>query len=788
MTRGAAPLGNPVANTVMLWCTMIVAASALWPIYRTPQLAVVVGAALLSGTVIALLGARFRWPAPVVALATVVAFVLLGAPLILPEQTIFRVIPTLEGLQGLVVGAALGWKQLLTISLPVGTYMGLLIPFFLLVLVATVLSLTVALRARAGSLAVLGPILLFVVAVLFGPDAAQWPIVTSLALMAAVLGWVALRRWGRRQDALNRVAATAATAGEAGPAPVAASLPQSGARRVRGSGLRRDRRSVGLRTVVSGIVIFAVAGTAAAAAATALPAASPRSVLRTAIVQPFDPRDYVSPLSGFRRYWQEANAAAVMLSVDGLPAGARLRIATLDSYDGIVYSVGSATVTAASGSFTRVPAPIDQSATAGEAVTITVDVGAFNGPWLPTIGNLETIAFAGADSAELRGSFFFNSTTQTAAVLDELAAGDQYTLSAVLPSTPDRAALADVEPGLATVPPAAVIPEELATTLDRYIADAATPGTQLLAMIDGLQADGYVSHGVADDEPASRSGHAADRITELLADSTMIGDAEQYAVTAALMARELGFPARVVLGFAPETAEDTTQVRGSDISAWVEVNTAEYGWVTIDPNPEIRDIPDATAEEPTRISRPQSIVPPPEVEPPVADRQPAPETERDDPAEVDRLQEVLLMVARVAGTSALAALVLSSPFLVIVLAKWIRRRRRRRARSNLDRIRGGWSEFEDNVVDHGFEPSRSATRSEVAATVGSTQAAVLAAVADRAVFAPTEPDAIEADHVWRSVSEIAATLDARITRWQRFRARISLRSLRGYSGRTGESG
>ena len=32
----------------------------------------------------------------------------------------------------------------------------------------------------------------------------------------------------------------------------------------------------------------------------------------------------------------------------------------------------------------------------------------------------------------------------------------------------------------------------------------------------------------------------------------MIGDAEQYSVTAALMARELGFPARVVIGFVPQ--------------------------------------------------------------------------------------------------------------------------------------------------------------------------------------------------------------------------------------------
>ena len=106
------------------------------------------------------------------------------------------------------------------------------------------------------------------------------------------------------------------------------------------------------------------------------------------------------------------------------------------------------------------------------------------------------------------------------------------------------------------------------------------PYSKLKARVaDILKAEGYISHGVGDDEPASRSGHSADRITELLTDQRMIGDAEQYAVTAALMARQLGFPARVVFGFAPEGAGGVARVTGDSVTAWIEVDTAENGWV-----------------------------------------------------------------------------------------------------------------------------------------------------------------------------------------------------------------
>ncbi len=138
---------------------------------------------------------------------------------------------------------------------------------------------------------------------------------------------------------------------------------------------------------------------------------------------------------------------------------------------------------------------------------------------------------------------------------------------------------------------------------------------------------------------------------------------------------------------------------------------------------------------------------------------------------------------RVVGWIVLVAAIVLAPFMLVVAAKLRRRRLRRRAETPLARIRGGWQEFEDSVIDHGLNPVASATRSEVASIAGGLQSQLLAAVTDRAVFAPGEPDATEADNVWRAVDELQASLDEPLTRWQRVKALVSVRSLGGYSVR-----
>ena len=751
-------------TTAFLWVTTIIAATALWPIYASNALIVLIAVTLALGSLIAILGAVFRWPAAIVLLATVLAFFAVGVPLAVPAKAQYTVLPTVDGLLDLVTGVALGWKQLVTITLPVGDYQALLVPALVLVLLTSVVGLSVALRARRGELGALAPVALFIAATALGPNYSASPAGTPIALLVAVLLWLVWLRWYRRRAALRLLAAHSLVIPSETNAAGSAS-PGS------------DTAIAGLRTVVSAGIIMAIASVAAVATAGVIPPLENRTVLRTAIERPFDPRDYVSPLAGFRRYLQPASATSVLFDVTGLPDGQLIRLATLDTYDGVVFSVGSDRVGSESGSFTRVPSVFDQSAVPGDQATIEVVVDSYSGVWIPTIGKFESVRFGGGGASELRDEFYYNDVSGTAAVVGGLSSGDAYTLTAVIPEQPDRTQLAGVDPGPAVVPSAESVPDAVTARLEEYVSGIDQPGDRLVAMLAGLARDGYISHGIGADEPPSRSGHAADRIAELLTAPRMIGDAEQYAVSAALMGREIGFPTRVVVGFAPSA----NQVRGGDITAWIEINTAQYGWVTVDPNPPAREIPEEIPEETTQVARPQTVVPPPVLENTAFDRQPTPDTEQELPTDLDPLLQLLFAVLRVAAWMLVAIAIALAPFIVIIAAKLRRRRLRRRAPTVLEQISGGWREFEDAVIDHGLSPAASATRSEVANTAGGVQSQVLAAVADRAIFSPDAPVSADAESVWRAVDELQDQLGEGLTRWQRLKAAVSLRSLGGYS-------
>ena len=754
-----------VAMTIlMLWLTTLVASAALWPIYESAQLIALVGATVLVGSAIAVSGALYRWSTLTITLVTVGVYLLIGVPLAIPDRALYGVLPTLQGELELLQGTALSWKQLLTITLPVGSYESLLVPAFILVLLTTVVGLSVGLRARWGELGVLAPIVLFVTAILFGASTATWPLELSLGLLATTLGWLVWRRWYRRRASIRLLAAQAL---------------DSDGRPLETAG---DTTFAGFRTVMTAGLIVVIAAGGAVAATLTLPPTAQRHVLRTAIVKPFDPRVYASPLSGFRHYEETLAANRTMLTVSGLPIGGRIRIATLDTYDGIVYSVGSSLVSSESGSFTRVPSSFDQSSTTGSPVSVRIVVGDYSGVWLPTVGKFTNVTFSGQDAPELRNSFYYNNTSGTAAVIRPLQSGDSYSLTAIEPRQPSENQLAMLRPATAAVPRSAVIPDQLSSTLDTWTRSQSAPGARLAAMIAAMKQTGYISHGVDPELPPSRSGHAADRITQLLTDQLMIGDQEQYAVTAALMARQLGFPARVVFGFVPEVnTQGPTEVLGKNISAWIEVDTAQHGWVTMDPTPPVRDIPQELPKDPTTIARPQSPVQPPIEDPTRPNTLQPPESTQDSTTKDNPLLLALLILVQVAGWVVLAAAIILAPFLAIVVAKLRRRMLRRRAPTAIQRISGGWQEFEDAVIDHGLELPISPTRTEVASIVGGVQSLVLAAVADRAVFSPDQPGDEEADRVWRAVTDLRASMDDGRTRWQRIRAAISLRSLGGYS-------
>lgn len=748
-----------LVNTLMLLAATGIASATLWPVYQSPAFIVAVGVSAVVGCAIATVGAFRNWSSLVVLAVTVAAFLVIGVPLGVPSGAYLGVIPTPDGLVDLLAGTALSWKQLLTVVTPVGSYQALLVPVVMLVLATTTAGMSVALRSRRGELAVLAPLLLFIAAILIGPSAASAPVEIALVLGIVLVFWAAWVHRRRRAEAIARV-------------------------RQVGSGLRESaarRRIAATRTVLGAAIIVAIAVAAGTVAAVAYPSTNAREVLRRHAEQPFDPRDYPSPLSAFRSYLAADAAGETMLTVSGLPAGGLIRLAALDSYDGIVYSVGSDTVSSASGSFTRLPFRLDQSTVAGDHVAIDVTIGAYSGVWVPGVGKLESIRFTSDRADRLTDSFYYNDNAATGAVLGGLADGDSYQSDAVVPVAPT--ALASLRPGTAVLPPLTVVPEGLSARLTDWVDENTDAGTQLSDMIAGLRRDGYLSHGADDTEHESDSvsGHSAGRLTQLVTDVPMVGDQEQYAAVAAVLARMIGFPARVVIGFEPDVTATagSVAVTGSDITAWIEVQDASGSWVPVDPNPEPRKIPDKDEEDLTAISRPQVVLPPPLEEP--QPEAPAPDPQRvptDAPDTVDPVLALVLLVATITGWILLGLAVVLSPFLAVIAAKLRRRRLRRRAPDPVERIAGGWREFTDLAVDHGFALAPSATRSENAALVGGIRPLALATDVDRAVFAPESPPAEQADRVWREVDELRDSLDAGHTRWQRLRARVSLRSFR----------
>lgn len=773
-SAGRPLLLRAVGSTLVVWLLIALASTSWWPVYRAGGMVVAGVTAVVAGSLVALLGAVTRLPTVVVAIATVVVFAVTGVPAAVPGQA-NGLLPTGRGLLDLFAGVALGWKQLVTISLPVGSYEALLVPYFVTVLVATVVAVSVATRAPRQELASVPALVVFALGIVVGPTRLDVSIASAVALVGVALVWAVTVRHARRARSV------ADTIGSR--VPVLRSVVRPAL--------------VGTGTVVAAAVVATGLGLVA-------PPAAERTVARTDVVKPFDPRDYVSPLNGFRAYEESGESDRAQLTVTGLPENGFVRIATLDTYDGVVYRVGGPDGSSGSGTFERVPTTVDVAGQKGTTVHVGVTVDGYSGVWLPTVGDLEQVTFSGKDAEQQRSAFFYNRSTGTGAVVGGVRDGTRYDLTAVVPDQPTDAQLAAAEPGSATVPAARNVPSAVRDAVTAATGETDTPGGKLVAAIRALQQNGYVSHGVGDDR-ASRSGHGADRITELLTSALMIGDQEQYAVAAALMAEDIGFPTRVVLGFTAGgdsgasvqgATGGTTTFRGSDVTARIEVDTAQYGWVTLNPNPVVREIPQEQEQTPQPVTRPETVVPPPPVEQQDQDQQTPPQSDRNTPPTQPLwLQILLAALPWVLGTLGFVALVLL-PFVVIVVAKRARRRRRRRAPTPRRRVVGAWDEYRDALLDRGYDAAPTATRRETAQGAPGQGGTGLAALADRAVFGPTDVDARTADRMWDATDEAIASLRSGRTRRERFRQAVSLRSfrepavgaIRGVRDRTGRRG
>jgi hypothetical protein len=470
--------------------------------------------------------------------------------------------------------------------------------------------------------------------------------------------------------------------------------------------LRRKLLGVGV------IALVAIVGGSLLGAASA-PSVAERFVLREKIQPPFDPLVYPSPLSGFRSY-TKSTSTATLFTVDGLTKGDRIRIATMDSYNGQVWNVTSPTVQSqASGTFGLVGARLSPTSllTIAGHETLTVDVGSYRDVWIPTSGYATTIAFTTKkpDSTEVR----YNSQTGILVDTGTVTSGQRYSLDVDREKIPTDAQLEKVGVANISLPPVQNVPELIGSKASEFAGKATTPIDKLRNIEAAFKKQGTLSHGTANDLVPSRAGHGADRMKLLLSQTPMVGDQEQYASAFALMARSFGYPARVVMGFAPKTitAGQSVAVKSKDVTAWVEVAFDGVGWIPFDPTPDASNAPTVQPSKPQTEALPQVRQPP---------RTGVNQNNLVSPTDIDKSKKTpdgFVLPAWIAPTALGVGIPLALYFVPLIIIAALKRRRRERRRTTGDPDRqaaGAWDELADTYAELGYRAPRSATRLQAA--------------------------------------------------------------------------
>jgi hypothetical protein len=750
-TRTSRRTGSTTATLIdaLTIASLVTAASlAFGGAYGGTRWLVAAAGGALVGALTGSSAARLRWPWWATAPACAVAYLLFGAAIAVPGTAIAGVLPGVESLRLLTVGVVGSWRQLLTVTVPVGTSGTLMIPLYLTALATAAAGVSVAVRTRRPNWALLGPLAILVVAALFGATSPWWPVISGLGVAIGALLWTS---WRTRRSA---------------------------------SGGFDPRRPL------SAAVVLAAAVAAGFYLGPQVDVGE-RYALRETVQPPFDPQQYPSPLVGFRKYFKDLKEED-LFSVTGLPAGARIRLAALDAYDGVSFATSSTV-----DPFRKVGDEIAEETIAPGAAAATVDVTIekYRGVFLPIGGSLDALRFDSADAATLADAFRYSAGNATGVVAGGVGAGDSYRSDVHIAPTGRDLDLASATIEQVTLPSPGKISDDLKSVAGKLTEQADTPYQKVLAIQKGLSDQGFLSHGGDGEEP-SASGHGLDRLSALVADQALVGDQEQFAPAMVLMLRSLGIPARVVMGFAPASGDGsgpapddggTWTVRGKDATAWVEVPFTGIGWVAFDPTPDDQRV-EQQPDPPNEVApRAQVLQPPPPPQPPqevTSDNVDSGNNDQrnddhDDPPpdSADLLRTVLIVALWVA----IPLVLIGGPIALVLWLKARRRRRRRDAVVIADRFSGGWDQLIDTATDFGYAGQRGRTRSETAADLdrelgGSTL--LLARRADERVFAPEDLDGDEAVRFWADVDAAVLGLSSTRGRWRRLRATLSTRSLR----------
>jgi transglutaminase-like putative cysteine protease len=448
------------------------------------------------------------------------------------------------------------------------------------------------------------------------------------------------------------------------------------------------------------------------------------------------------------------------------------RITSLERFDGNIWSSLSNYRPAG----TRLPG-LGPDAARGEAAKSTqqFEISGLSSIWLPAAYRPERLS----PSGKVR----FDPESASLATDKETSDGLRYTVESALP----RLTAEDLTAVGATVPPDIAarylelpnVSRQVRLTARQVAGTEASPYRRAKALQDWFRDNFTYSLQVA-------PGHDQQAMDQFLVSRQ--GYCEQFAGTYAAMARSLGLPARVAVGFTPGTrsADGRWHVTGKEAHAWPEVYLSGYGWVAFEPTPG-RGLPGAegyTEVAPAQAAE-TTVDTVPDTAAPV--EEPAPEPEVTQPA-APLPPERPGTSRRWAVVGSLVALVALCGVGVPAAKRRRRRMRRAAATTPTDRVLVAWAEATEDMAAAGLAPRPEETAAEFAHRVcrpAGPAGAALVRLADDSSAAAWSAGGVAPEVAARAEAEaagIAIALSAQATRRQRLIRALDPRPLLGKGG------
>lgn len=500
-------------------------------------------------------------------------------------------------------------------------------------------------------------------------------------------------------------------------------------------------------------------------------------------------RVVVSPLVDIQPRLVEQDDAVAFTVESDVPA--YWRLTALDDFNGNVWGSNEDFGDAVGALPGTVPDDLRS-----DTVTQEIDIEELGGIWLPAAFEVRSITTDAPVS--------HSADSSTIVVSEEVPDSSDitYTVESVIPQI-EAADLEPVGPGDDAVDPRYLeLPEnfsESAVSLARAVVDeagASTPYAKAIALQNFFRNEFTYNLRV-------EAGHGVDEIEHFL--EVREGYCEQFSGTYAAMARSLGLPARVAVGFTYGEQDPQNPnryiVRGRHAHAWPEVLIDGFGWLAFEPtpgrgNPSAAPYTGVPAAQEQRTGSGEGTGAPEEPNTGTATTQPSAPTSLSttslpgdntvdaaaEPADTDEARpgagqthsaRVILALLLVAAVAYLALM----PVLVLVL----RNLRRPPGDKPMERLAAAWADTcywltvigivrLDTETAHEFA-------SRVAAALDLPEMRRLGSVVTAATFSPWPPADSTVAEAEDIAMQVASAVKRAATRWQLIRRNYTVRSL-----------